>query len=51
MATAVQIRRASSGRVGRVSWDCHFFEEKEVDWALMAGTGLEQEERERRQLV
>lgn len=30
-------------------WDCHFFEEKEVDWTLMAGTGLEQEERERRQ--
>lgn len=50
MATAVQMRRASSGRVGHVSWHCHFLE-KEVDWALMAGTGLEQEERERRQLA
>lgn len=24
---------------------CHFFEWKEVDWTLMAGTGLEQEKK------
>lgn len=31
---------------------CHFFKGKEVDWTLMAGTGLKQEKkRERRRLI
>lgn len=47
-SSANQESQLSRGR--QVSWDCHFFE-KEVDWALMAGTGLEQEKRETRPVV
>lgn len=46
----MQIGRASSGRMGlRCPLVCHFFKGKEVDWTLMAGTGLEQVKRERKQ--